>query len=43
MSYRERGGKVVRKTRKKTAKKLYKSAYTDASVTSLETYSSTRN
>ena len=43
MSYRERGRKVVRKTRKKTATKLYKSAYTDASVTSLGTYSSTRN
>ena len=43
MSYRERGRKVVRKTRKKTATKLYKSAYTNASVTSFGTCSSTRN
>ena len=43
MSYRERGRKVVRKTRKKTATKLYESAYTNASVTSFGTCSSTRN
>ena len=43
MSYRLRGGKEVRKTRKKTATKLYKSAYTIASVTSFGTCSSTRN
>ena len=43
MSYRLRGRKEVRKTRKKTATKLYKSAYTNASVTSFGTCSSPGN
>ena len=43
MSYAKRGRNVVHKIHKQTATKLYKSAYTDASVTSLETCSSTSN